>query len=192
MDMTGPSNQPPQVNNPQQASGPRWMRFIPLLTGILAAAAGFLTVRGADLANQAIYHSNQAVLYQAKASDTWTEYQADSIKARVVETTLTTGVGDQKARDALDAQSKDLRARQPPLKEAAQGLEKKREAELTVAGHRLSDKDILAYAGVAIQLGIVLASIAAITRQYALFVMGVFGGLAGLIIMVYGLISSLA
>ncbi len=78
--MTGSSNQPPQVNNPQPASGPRWMRFIPLLTGILAAAAGFLTVRGADLANQAIYHSNQAVLYQAKASDTWTEYQADSIR----------------------------------------------------------------------------------------------------------------
>ncbi len=174
---------------PTDPRAPHWMRYVPLLTGILAAVAGFLTVRGANLANDAIYRSNQGVLYQAQASDTWAEYQADSVKARIVETALLGGSADQGARDQLTIQDKDLRDRQPALREHAMDLERQRDAQLASGGARLAEKDTLAYAGVAVQLGIGLASVAGITRRREAFLVGGLVGAAGIAIAAYALLS---
>jgi len=35
-------------------SGPPWLRYVALLTGVLAGLGGYLTVRGASLTNDAI------------------------------------------------------------------------------------------------------------------------------------------
>jgi hypothetical protein len=158
-----------------------WLRYTALLTGILSVAGGFLAVRSSDLASLAIFHSNQAVLYQAQASDAWAEYQANSIKARIVETATLTPV-DQAARDSLATQSKEFRDRQPPLRAKAQDLEKKRDAELVRSAAHLHDKDTLAYAGVAIQLGIGLASIAALTHRFSALIGGAIAGAMGVLI----------
>lgn len=179
------------VARPIDPTAPRWMRYVPLLTGLLAAVAGFLAVRGANLANDAIYRSNQGVLFQAQASDTWAEYQADSVKARVVETALLGGVADPGARDQLTAQGKDLRARQPALRTQAMDLERRRDAQLASGDARLAEKDILAYASVAVQLGIGLASVAALARRREAFLAGGVVGAAGVAIAAYTLLSAL-
>src|SRR4051812_15648079 len=119
------------------SSGPPWLKRVPLLTGVLAALAGFLTVRGANLSNQAIYHSNQGVLHQARASDTWAEYQADSIKARIAETSLLAAT-DPAVKATLSAQAKDLRDRQSPGRELAMTQEHERDAELAFGQQRLA------------------------------------------------------
>ena len=74
----------------QAATGedPSWIKQVAVLTGVLAAISGYLVVRSTMLTNDAIYMSNQAILAQTQSSDAWAEYQADSIKARVVETAL--------------------------------------------------------------------------------------------------------
>lgn len=183
----------PKTPEPQaaDASAPRWLRYVPLVTGILAALAGFLTVRGANLANDAIYRSNQGVLFQSQASDSWAEYQAASVKARIVETALVTGGTDPAVRDRLTAQAKELRDRQPALKTKAMDLERQRDAQLSRGDARLTEKDSLAYAGVAVQLGIGLASVAGITRRFEAFVVGILAGGAGLVITATSLLSSL-
>ena len=110
-----------------QPAAPPWLRYVALLTGILAGLGGYLTVRSASLTNDAIYRSNQAVLFQAKASDAWNEYQADSIKFRVVQTTLDAGTFVPAAKDKLEAQAKDFRDRQPVKKQEALAHEATRE-----------------------------------------------------------------
>ena len=67
---------------------PSWIGHVAVLTGVLAALTGFLAVRATALTNKAIYESNQAILSQTQASDAWSEYQANSIKARMVELQL--------------------------------------------------------------------------------------------------------
>jgi hypothetical protein len=67
---------------------PWWFFYVPILAGTLAAVAGVLTVKASYLANDANYQSNQAVLMQSQASDTWSQYEADSIKARELETAI--------------------------------------------------------------------------------------------------------
>jgi len=167
-----------------------WLKRVPLLTGVLAALAGYLTVRGTNLANEAVYHSNQGVLFQAQASDAWAEYQAASVKARIVETVMlamgTPATPD--AREKLAAEAKDLRERQPPARAKAEGFEKQRDGELKFGSKRLSERDMLAYAGMATQLAIALASVAALTRRREAFVVALFVGLAGIAITGYAMI----
>jgi hypothetical protein len=175
--------------DPIDPSAPSWLKRVPLLTGVLAALAGFLTVRGANLSNQAIYHSNQGVLHQARASDAWAEYQANSIKARIVETTLLSAI-DPATKGALGAQAKDLRERQPPIRVMAEDQERQRDAELAGGQKRLAEKDLLDYAGMVAQMGIALASVAALTRRRPAFSVGVVCGAAGVAITAYAIIAN--
>ena len=180
---------PPAAAADPTPASPPWMRRVPLITGALAALAGYLTVRGADLSNNAIYWSNQAVLMQAQASDKWAEYQADSTKARVVEVALATVPPNVPGRAKLEADAAALRTLQPALKADAQALERSRDQNLAQGRLRLAEKDYDDYAGMAAQLGIALASIAALTRRPEWFTIAVVVGLVAVGLTAYSLVS---
>jgi hypothetical protein len=169
-------------------AAPPWLRYVALLTGVLAGLGGYLTVRGASMTNDAIYRSNQAVLFQAKASDAWNEYQADSIKARVVQTQLDAGTFVPAAKDKLEDAVKDFRNRQPGKMKEAKDNETTRDDWLKGARKLLNEKSYLDFAGVAVQLGIALASVAGLTRRKEAFVAGIVCGAAGAGITAYVLI----
>ena len=164
------------------------MKRVPLITGALAALAGYLTVHGADLSNNAIYQSNQAVLMQARASDKWNEFQADSVKAHVDEAVAATLPPTAGPGRRLAAEASDLRGRQPPLRADAEQLERDRENLLADGKRKLAEKAWADFAGVAAQLGIALASVAALTRRPAAFTAGVLAGLAAVAMTVYSLV----
>ena len=110
-------------------NGPPWLKYVAMMTGALAALAGYLTVRGTYLANDAISHTTQAVLCQAQASDAWAEYQAQSIKARIIETSLATAT-DPAAKARLSDEDKKFRESQPIAQKDANDMESKRDLEL--------------------------------------------------------------
>ena len=174
----------PNVENPP------WIKQVALLTGLLAAISGFLVVRSTAVTNNAIYESNQAILSQTEASDAWNEYQADSIKARVVETALAT-VSDLSAesRAALIKQAANLRDRQPKVKQTANDKTADRDQHLQVGLKWLAEKDLLGYAGLAAQLGIALASVAAMVRWRTPFLIGIAAGAACIVITAYAFIA---
>jgi len=161
------------------SNAPHWMRFLAMLTGALAAVAGYLTVRGTMLANEAVFHSTRAVLYQEQASDAWAEYQADSIKARVAETAQQTDTNPATMQQ-LASQSAQLRGQQPAAKQKAEGFENDRDAELGSTGRLLLERDIVQYASMATQLGIALLSVAALTKRRSLFIVGAVLGFVGI------------
>jgi hypothetical protein len=174
----------------EDAAQPSWVNQVAVLTGVLAALAGFLTVRATTLTNDAIYESNQAVLAQTEASDAWGEYQADSIKARIVETQLLPSVAlSAEDKTKLAAEDKDLRDRQPKSKQDAQDKLKDRQDHLARSRKRLDQKDLLGYAGMAAQLGIALASVAALTRRREVFYLGIIAGLASVVLTAWTLIG---
>ncbi len=183
-----PTNDADPKTESGKPSGPPWLRYVALLTGVLAGLGGYLTVRGASLSNDAIYRSNQAVLFQAKASDAWNEYQADSVKFRVVQTTLDAGTLVPAAKDKLEAAAQEFRDRQPVKKQAAQAFETKRDDWLSGAEKLINEKSNLDFAGVAVQLGIALASVAGLTRRKEAFVAGIVAGAVGAGITAYVLL----
>ena len=158
-----------------------WVKHVALLTGVLAAVAGFLTVRMTILTNDAIYLSNQAILAQTEASDVWTEYQADSIKARIVETQLIpSNPLEASDRTALMKADEELRARQPESRKTAEEKTQFRKDHMEQSRQRLGEKDLLGYASLAAQLGIALASVAAMSRQRLAFQAGLGAGIVAL------------
>lgn len=171
-------------NNP--TDNPPWVKQVALLTGLLAAISGFLIVRATAVTNNAIYESNQAILSQTEASDAWNEYQADSIKARIVETALATAANlSAESRAALNKQAADLRDRQPTIKQTAADKTAGRDRHLQIGLKWLSEKDLLGYAGLAAQLGIALASVAAMVRWRMPFLVGIAAGAVCIAITVY-------
>lgn len=169
---------------------PEWAGHVAVLTGILAALAAFLTVRATQLTNDAIYESNQAVLAQTEASDAWAQYQADSIKARIVEVQLLASsalnTGDKKK---LRGEDEELRTRQPKIKQDAQDKENQRQDHLGKSLSRLGQRDLLSYAGMAAQLGIALASVAALTHRRQIFYIGIAVGVASILLTGYTVTS---
>ncbi len=161
------------------ADGPPWLKYAAVVTGIFSAFSAFLLARSTHLANDAIYQSNQAVLFQAQASDTWAEYQADSVKARIVETELAFHPDAPAAvlRDQT-ASRDDFRARQPPLRRRAEQLQDQRDGALRLSNRSVGDRGTLTTAGVLVQAGIALASVAALTRRREALIVG---GLCGLL-----------
>ena len=168
------------------------MRYVAMLTGVLAALGGFLTVRSTNLSNEALYHSTQAVMCQTRASDAWAEYQANSVKARIIETQLAAGTGDAAAREGLRSADEELRERQPALQATARQMEQQREALLAAGQRRLAEKDLLGYAGMATQLAIALASVAALVRRPSAFIVAIACGGAAAAITAFALFSHYA
>ncbi len=174
------------VNAADAADAPDWIAHVAVLTGILAALTGFLTVRATTLTNEAIYESNQAILSQTQASDAWSEYQSNSIKAHIVEMQLLPSVhlsGEDRAK--LTKMDKDFRDRQPLSKQTAVSLVKEREVHLANGLKHLQQQDMLGYAGMIAQLGIALASVAALVRQRLAFDAGIASGVIAIAITAY-------
>jgi hypothetical protein len=167
---------------------PSWLKYVAMITGVLAGLAGFLTVRSTTLTNTAIYESNQAILAQAQSSDAWSEYQADSIKARVVETQLlASNTIEPQNRKALEAAAEEFRARQPKSQHEAEAKSAERDAHLAQGKNLLQARDLISYATLAAQLGIALASVAAMVRMRRAFDAAVVVGLIGVAIAAYAL-----
>jgi hypothetical protein len=166
-----------------------WVKQVAMLTGVLAAMSGFLDVRSTTITNEAVYSSNQAILAQTEASDSWTEYQADSIKARIVETAMVGNNLKAGDKNALMKDDQDLRDRQAGIKQHAQAKEQEREQHLKDGLKYLGEKDLLGYAGLSAQLGIALASVAALVRWRLPFIVGICAGAAGALIAAFALLS---
>jgi hypothetical protein len=163
---------------------PPWVRRVAMVTGVLAAFSGFLAVRSTILTNDAIYMSNQAIMAQTQSSDAWAEYQADSVKARIVETALLTAPSSANQK-FLEKEAQDLRSRQPALRKEAIGKAGARDNYLKDSVRHLREKDILSYAEFAAQIGIALASVAALVRARKAFLAGIAAGVMGMAITAY-------
>ncbi|HEU0118184.1 MAG TPA: DUF4337 family protein [Alphaproteobacteria bacterium] len=169
-----------------EGSNPPWVKQVAMLTGVLAAVSGFLAVRATTLTNDAIYESNRAILAQTESSDAWNEYQADSIKAHVVETAIAASPSLSAAkREEMEAEAKTFRDRQPDLKKTGTDKAAKRDEHLHNGRKRLDEKDVLGYAEVAAQVGIALASVAALVRMRMAFYFGVALGVGSILITAY-------
>ncbi len=164
------------------SSGEGFGRRAAVLVSVLAAALAIATLVGSAA-------STETILTQQKASDTWSEYQANSFKRhintndaallRVLAPPSASGTAvRQAAALEKDAATKYL-PNQQRLLERAHELE--RERDLAETRHRT-----LQYAEAALQLAIVLSSVAVVVRVPGLLWAGSGLGLVGLLILIAG------
>ena len=126
---------------------------------VMAAAAGSLeTVEG----GRAITQSSEAVLAQDQATDSWNEYQADSLKRHMYE--IASVADSAKAEEYAKEIGKD-REGQDKAREKAQGAEKDRDARLKSSAQHEERHHWLTGAATLIEIGIALSTVAIITAR---------------------------
>ena len=147
---------------------------------VMAAAAGSLeTVEG----GRAITESSEAVLAQDKATDSWNEYQADSLKRHMYEIALASGGNAEKYREEI---GKD-REGQAKAREKAEEAEKDRDLRLRESAKHERRHHWLTGAATLIEIGIALSTVAIITsrRTFWFSAMGLGGVGAALFAVAY-------
>jgi hypothetical protein len=159
--------------------GSGFIQMVALATGLMAVLAAVGAQQAASLSNEALLASNQSILSQTKASDTWNEYQADGIKRRVFETQALVTAGDGQKSQELSGEAKREADKQPGLMKEAQHLETERDALRAESQDKNAIHETFARSVGALQIGIALASISALTRKRELFFLGAGFGLLG-------------
>jgi len=129
-----------------------WMMYAAVSTAIMAvfAALGSLT---------AGHHSNEALIAQIKASDTWAHYQAKSIKAEIAESII-----QQHAIADAEAPA-EIKAKQAKYKtDQAELMKQAKEAEDDSATH-LKRHVTIALSVTLFQIAIAISAIAMLTKR---------------------------
>jgi len=129
------------------------------ILAVLAAIVGSLeTVESST----AITASSRSVLYQDQATDTWNEYQADSLKKHLY------GVAADQGGAHVDRYKKaaaDATARQADVQQKAKALEAKREQLTAISEAAEKRHHWLTAASALLEIGIGISSVSIITRQ---------------------------
>lgn len=162
-----------------------WIRWVALTTALMAVLAAIAALQASAYSDDALLASNAAILAQTKASDTWTEYQANGLKVILRQFQATT-TNDATQVDQLQSEATRQLDRQKTEMDNAQALEAQRDDERlksTEANHR---HDRFAQAVAAFQVGIGLASVAVLTRRREVWALGGIFGAAGLGLFTWG------
>jgi hypothetical protein len=129
------------------------------ILAVMAAAAGSLeTVEG----GRAITQSSEAVLAQDKATDSWNEYQADSLKRHMYE--IASAAGGPKAEEYAREMGKDRKG-QDRAREKALEAEEERNMRLRESALHERRHHWLTGAATLVEIGIALSTVAIITSR---------------------------
>jgi hypothetical protein len=155
------------------------LRHVPLVAAALAVLAGLSSLLGARTGEAMLVARTEAVLSQARATDLWNEYQADSLKAHLGES-LAVIAATAPVRRQLVTAAKEYRGRQAPLKKTALDSERQRDDDLARSSAFEEQKQRFDMAVALFEVAIVLTSVAAMIRKPALFVFAAFVALSAI------------
>lgn len=129
-----------------------WVGRIALFSAVVAVVA-------AVAALLAGHHSNEAMISQMKASDSWSYYQAKGIKSSILQSKLDLLDQLDKKKDLKDEEKiADYKKEQSEISEKAKELEHE-------SGQHLSVHEILARSVTLFQVAIAIAAITMLTRR---------------------------
>lgn len=167
----------------------RFIRLLAASTAVFAVLAAVASLASGSYANEALFKANQAVLSQAIASDTWAEYQADGIKrisyANAAGALRQSGAPDPLVQDAAN-NAKREGDKQPSLQAAAQRSQDEARRLNVESLNQLEHHHRFSYSVTLFQVAIGLAALAALLDIQPVWWLSLFGGVAGVIILLYG------
>ena len=137
---------------------------VTLSIAIMAVIAAFIGALGETEASHTFVEKNDAVLAQAKASDTWTEYQAESLK-RHVYTVGAALAGQPDAAAKLKEQADKYATEQPETQDKAKAFEEQVKTFSEKAETHFARHHVLTIAEGIVHVAVAGASIALLARR---------------------------
>ena len=161
----------------EQRQERRSLNLIGLSTAIFSTLAAIAAMQGG-------YFANEGMLSQIKSSDSWSQYQAKSTKRHIEESNVTILQALQKpVPTKTTTEVGKLDRQQQEIGQEARKLQA--EAEQDLARHELFARSVAA-----LQVGISMGAIAALTRKQAIWYVGLGISAIGIGFMVAGTLPS--
>ena len=161
---------------------PRWT---PIAAAVLAVLAAIASLLSNQFTTQSLLEKNEAILLQAKASDTWNYYQAKRIKEHVYTAVALTlpASGLKELRSTARKEHGD----QTKISDEAKALEHEVELRNARSERFMKAHETIEIAVTMFEVAIVLVSISALASSRLLTVLAGAGGVLGLIFLLLGL-----
>lgn len=167
----------------------RWLDYLAVSTALFAVLAAGAALEAGAYANEALYRANQAVLSQTQAVDSWSQFQAESVKKHESQA-LAVLLAHVNGSPAEIAAAQDDAAKRQAQQDALQPEAKARDAE-TAALNREAEGQLehhhrFAIAVTLLQVAIGLAAIAALMRRRPLWWVSLGAGGLALLVLIDG------
>ena len=164
-------------------------RLVSLAAAIIAVLAALGTLFAHHRSISALSSKNQAILDQARASDTYNAYEAKQIRINIYRALLDSDlVSDAHKRARLESVTQREGANAPAVLEKAQLLEKQADDEDAHSEQILKSYEILQFATTAFEISIVLVSISALAGARVFLPVGCGLSAFGLLLFITGLV----
>lgn len=165
-------------------------RIIGLATAIIAVLAALGTLFAHHRSIAALSSKNQAILTQARATDTYNAYEAKQIRTNIYRALLATDlVRDAQTKARLEAAADSENSSAPALLDRARAFEKQAQNDDERAERILKSYETLQLATTAFEISIVLVSISAIAGPRLFLPLGCGLSTLGLVLFFMGLIA---
>ena len=171
---------------------PRWMEYLAVSTALFAVLAAVASLLAGDTANEALYKSNLATLSQAKAADTWSAFQADSVQKYLQATHAETLTLLKAPPERIEAARREAARRQKVqdrLREEATQQDRETRALLEESRRLLAQHQVFALGLTFFQVAIGLSAIAALLRKRWVWWASLLLGGLGLLQLLRGLLK---
>jgi len=165
-----------------EKAGGAMLRWVALITAILAAITAVVSMRAGSTVNEALVLESEATQLQARASDQWAYYQAKGIKANILASKMDLQRALAKETDPGDEKKvRQYSAEQEEIKNEAQKAQQKSAAHIR-------SHNILARGVTFFQISIAIGAISVLTKRKWFWFVGLFGALIGTWFLVEGII----
>jgi len=165
----------------------RWLVYLSFTTALIAVLAAVAALESGTYSNEALIQKNEALLAQAKASDQWAYYQAKGIKGSVYATQAAAArATNPELADKSQKEADRYAAEQEEISKSAREFEGEEKKDSELSDKSLEHHHRFAYAVTMFQISIALAAVAALSRQKAVWLMGLAISLLGLLYFVDG------
>src|ERR1700722_12153143 len=162
-----------------------WLTWLSLSTAIIAVLAAVASLESGDPANEAIVLKTDATLTQSAADDSWSFFQAKSVKEDMYRALLPLAPRPEVAAEWTKQANDEREQKQEQKKEAEKlGLEVK--AADAESRHHLQLHHQFAKSVTIFQVAIALAAIAALARRKALWWVSLGVGTLGAVFLALG------
>jgi hypothetical protein len=169
----------------------RGSRLVSLAAAVIAVLAALGTLFAHHRSISALSAKNQAILTQARASDTFNAYEAKQIRFNIYGALLASDlVKNAQKRAQLQSTAQSESAAAPAVLERARALERQATEEDERSERILKSYELLQFATTAFEISIVLVSISALSGGRRLLSAGCSLSGVGLVLLVIGLVRS--
>jgi hypothetical protein len=186
----GPAETIEHAQHAQHAAHDNYDRTVTISIAILAAGLACVTILSHKTHNLVLSKQIEAGLFRNDAADKWNEYQANNIRKHMYETDaeiadFIPSVPEKKAeRDKAlarwnDQITKYKKVNLPRTMEEAKSFTKQSQEKFDESIHVHHKAERLDLGDLGLQLGVVLASLAILTKRRAFWAAGVVCGIAG-------------